>query len=365
MTLATTQPRTDNLPTIRPPRLPYHPMLEERFGIDKASWKALVEAIFPNAQSVESVILALSYCRARKLDPFKRNVHIVPVYSKAAGGMIDTVWPGIGELRTTAFRTKQFAGRDQTQFGPDVTKTFGGKEYTFPQWAQVTVYRMVNDQRVAFAGPQVYWEETYATQRNDSDVPNQMWGDRPRGQIDKCAEAAALRAAFPEEIGTDYIGEEVQHAPKRITSAVVEPVKRGANALAEELKARNGQEPHADDGEPLPASESLDGSGAPIAGEVDTGTGEIADESQIGADDDAQEIEAPQQPELPATLPKAASGSQDWIDNAIAILKPEGMTAVHAREKFHKLDKDAWKLLGRARQAEKYVALKSGEIWNQ
>src|SRR5690348_581336 len=64
------------------PRLPYHPAIEERFGVKAAEWKALVEAVFPLAQSVDSVVLALSYCKARKLDPFKRVVHIVPIWDK-------------------------------------------------------------------------------------------------------------------------------------------------------------------------------------------------------------------------------------------------------------------------------------------
>ena len=196
---------------LRGPRLPYHPLVEERFGIDRASWKALVEAIFPNATTVESVLLALSYCRARKLDPFKRNVHIVPIWSESMGAMVDTIWPGIGELRTTAFRTGEYAGRGATAVGPDITQTVGTVEVTFPEWAQVTLYRMVNGQRVEFCGPRVYWLETYAPQSRTNKSPNKMWATRTRGQLDKCAEAAALRCAFPEEIGGDYIPEEVQH----------------------------------------------------------------------------------------------------------------------------------------------------------
>jgi phage recombination protein Bet len=202
------------------PRIPYHPVIKERFGIDQTAWKSLVEAIFPGAQSMESVVLALSYCKARGLDPFKRCVHIVPIYNAQLKGMVDTIWPGIGELRTTAFRTGQYAGRSRTEFGPDITKRFeyrsdDGKgdpivtEVTFPEWAQVTVYRMVNGQRVDFAGPQVYWLETYAVTSKWNDTPNSMWQTRPRGQIDKCAEAAALRAAFPEEIGSEYTNDEV------------------------------------------------------------------------------------------------------------------------------------------------------------
>lgn len=200
-------------------RLPYPAIVFKAFGIEQGSWKALVEAVFPNATSAESVILALSYCRARKLDPFKKNVHIVPIWNKDLKRMVDTIWPGIGELRTTAFRTGEYAGRDDTEFGPDLTKKIGKAEVTFPEWAKVTVHRIVRGNRVSFAGPRVYWEETYATRGRDDDSPNDMWYNRPRGQLDKCAEAAALRAAFPEEVGSDYIPEEVQRGtPKFIPS---------------------------------------------------------------------------------------------------------------------------------------------------
>lgn len=214
------RPKPSQVPAIREARLPYHPLIQERFNIDKASWKALVEAVFPTATTIDSVLLALSYCRARKLDPFKRNVHIVPIWDRDRRCYVDTIWPGIGELRTTAFRTGCYAGRDKTEFGPTVKKLFkageNSVEVSFPEWAQVTVYRVVNGERVAFAGPQVEWLETYATVKHDSDVPNTMWATRPRGQLDKCAEAAALRAAFPEEI-SDYIPEEVQHGPVVVT----------------------------------------------------------------------------------------------------------------------------------------------------
>jgi hypothetical protein len=87
------------LMALKPPRLPYHEAVEERFGIDRAGWKALVEAIYPNAETADAIVMALSYCRARNLDPFKRPVHIVPMWSSVAGKMIETVWPGISELR--------------------------------------------------------------------------------------------------------------------------------------------------------------------------------------------------------------------------------------------------------------------------
>lgn len=172
------------------PRIPYHPVMQEKFGVDSTSWKSLVEAVFPNATTMNSVVLALSYCKARRLDPFKRCVHIVPIWSSDQKCMVDTIWPGIGELRTTAFRTGEYAGRAHTEFGPDVTKEWtsgdGKVSVTFPEWAQVTVFRMIKGQRVEFCGPRVYWLETYANKSRSDAAPNSMWQDRPRGQIDKC-----------------------------------------------------------------------------------------------------------------------------------------------------------------------------------
>ena len=203
-------------------RLPWHPAIGERFGIERSAWRALVEAVFPSAKTSEGVILALSYCKARNLDPFKRPVHVVPIWSREKKTYVETVWPGIGELRTTAFRTKLYAGCDETKFGPDIEKKWtissenqqGQSQQRevsviYPEWAQATVYRMVGDHRYAIPGPRVYWTETYATQGRNSPVPNDMWLKRPRGQLDKCAEAAALRRAFPEELGDEASVDEV------------------------------------------------------------------------------------------------------------------------------------------------------------
>jgi len=187
------------------PRLPYHPALQEKMGISSGEWNVLVDTVFPAAKTAGAVALAVSYCRARHLDPLKRVVHIVPIWDKDRGCMVETVWPGIAEHRTTAARTGQYAGHDSVEFGPEIERTFpdGDGEITvrFPEWAQMTVYRIVQGERCAFPGPKVRWLETYASKK--SDAPNSMWADRPYGMIEKCAESAALRGAFPEELGAE------------------------------------------------------------------------------------------------------------------------------------------------------------------
>jgi len=219
------------------PRLPFHPVVEERFGIDKSGWKVLVEAVFPAAASPDSIVMALAYCRARNLDIFKKPVQIVPIYDSKRGGMVDTVWPGIAELRTTAMRTGSFAGFEDTEYGPMIEEDLGGAVIRYPEWAQCTVYRLVAGQKVAFVGPKTFWIETYATKKRDTKAPNAMWAKRPRGQLEKCAEAAALRRAFPEEIGNEYAAEEVEGQ----AFGVRDVTQREAPNLAERLAAPTGE----------------------------------------------------------------------------------------------------------------------------
>ncbi|WP_293862308.1 phage recombination protein Bet [uncultured Alsobacter sp.] len=203
-----------NLPAVR---LPYDKSALTTYQVDEGEWKVLTEAIFPMAQSAQAVIMALGYCRARNLDIFKKPVHVVPMWSSEKQGYIETVWPGISEVRTTAFRTKQYAGIDEAIFGPDVEQTFTGttKKGTrsvtvrFPEWCRMTVHRVLGEHTKAFVGPKVYWTESYARVGN-TDLPNDMWAKRPRGQLEKVAEAAALRRAFPEELGNDYTAEEME-----------------------------------------------------------------------------------------------------------------------------------------------------------
>ena len=229
-------------------RLQYVPQLGESFGIDNVRWKVLTDAIFPNATTVESILMALTYCKARNLDIFKRPVHIVPMYSTAERKMIDTIWPSIAELRTTAARTGQYAGKDETIFGPEKTTKLGSSEITHPEWAQTTVYRMTQGVRYPFAGPKCYWLEYYAPAKREVKDPNDRWKRAVHGQIEKCAEAGALRAAFPEEIGNEYSAEEMEgqvimtnaddRTPsKRVPPPAVPPAQTEAKAAEPEPSA--------------------------------------------------------------------------------------------------------------------------------
>lgn len=287
---------------LHPPRLPYNHMIQENFGIDKMQWRSLVEAQYPNAKTIDAVVLVLSYCKSRNLDPMKKPVHIVPMWSSALGKMVDTVWPGIAEIRTTATRTGQYAGCDEAEFGLDITETFEGiaekweegrrvnkklvVELTYPEWCRFTVYKIVAGHRVKFVGPKVKWVETYATMGRDTSVPNSMWQDRPEGQIEKCAEAAALRRAFPEELGSTYAAEEMEG--KVIDSGGTQT----SSSIAEAIKAEDGPPdpgkvaPKPLDGEVLPPEKKDDVPRDAVGKTVehDKSTGEVDNERRENED---------------------------------------------------------------------------------
>ena len=182
--------------------------LTER-NIDTAVWTTLQNSVFPGAKD-ESILLAVDYCKARKLDILKKPCHIVPMsVTDATTGnknWRDVIMPGIYEQRITAFRTGQMAGQDEPVFGDTVT--FRGIEA--PEWCRVTVYRFINNERCAFSHTE-YFSEACATTKEGK--PNSMWSKRPRGQLAKCAEAGALRKAFPDELGGVITADEVNEEP--------------------------------------------------------------------------------------------------------------------------------------------------------
>ncbi len=184
-----------------------YPKTAAAAGISPEMWTVLSDSIYPGAQTAEGILLAYAYCKARNLDVMKKPVHVVSMWSTRVNGYVETVWPGVGELQTTAARTGLYAGLDEPVFGPEITKTFtalfdnGAKTITvtFPEWAKTTVYRIVQGVRCAFTEP-VYWEETFSRVGRQN-YPTEIWVRRPKAQLAKCAKAAALRAAFPEELG--------------------------------------------------------------------------------------------------------------------------------------------------------------------
>jgi phage recombination protein Bet len=196
--------------------------------------EVLRNSLYPGAQD-DSIKMIIGYCRASGLDPMQKPAHIVPIWDSKAGKMRDVVMPGIGLYRTQAARSGNYAGVTEPEFGPDVIESLGGVEITYPAWCKVIVKRaLANGAIVEFAAVE-RWKENYAVRggKDRSIAPNAMWQKRPYGQIAKCAEAQALRKAFPE-FGSAPTAEEMEgkeiYQERDITPQRHEPV------VAEEVK---------------------------------------------------------------------------------------------------------------------------------
>ncbi|HCL54390.1 phage recombination protein Bet [Pseudomonas fulva] len=180
-----------------------HPAMSE-----DALVEVLSGSLYPGAQR-NSVVMVLAYCKAAQLDPMLKPVHIVPIWSKSAGKMVDTVMPGVGLYRIQAARTGQYAGISEPEYGPAVTMNLGGVEVTFPEWCRITVRRQMTGGHVAEFTASERWLENYATAKKDTLAPNAMWLKRAYAQLAKCAEAQALRKAFPE-VGSAPTADEME-----------------------------------------------------------------------------------------------------------------------------------------------------------
>lgn len=223
-----------------------------RREVDTDTWNTLQNTIFPNAHP-SSILMAIDYCRARKLDILKKPVHIVPMPYKDGNDWKsrDVVMPGINEVRTTAMRTGQYAGVDRAEWGP-VVEVLGKK---VPEFCTYTVFRFVHGHKVPFPAT-VYFEEACGVTtdyKTKVKKLNAMWDRRPRGQLEKCAEAAALRKAFPEEIGNEYVPEEINTMGEGadVTARVVEPGANRTSAAADALREKLGLPDKSGEANPL------------------------------------------------------------------------------------------------------------------
>lgn len=168
--------------------------------------KVLRSSLYPGAKD-ESIKMVIAYCQAAGLDVMQKPVHIVPMLvatgEKDKDGwdkkeMRDVIMPGIGSYRTQAARSGSYAGVTEPEFGSSVSRKLGDADITYPEWCKITVKRAMPSGSIVEFTAMEFWTENYATKSNKVDTPNAMWKKRPYAQLAKCAEAQALRKAFPE-----------------------------------------------------------------------------------------------------------------------------------------------------------------------
>ena len=160
------------------------------------------------------------------LDPFKRQIYAIKY-----GGKVAYV-TGIDGYRATAERTKEhggtvYAGQDMPTWGPD-------DRDGHPQWAEVTVYRIVQGIRVPFPA-RAWWRDYDKAQRT-----NTIWKESPHNQLAVRAETIALRKGFPEGLSDLGLAEDYGRVINQQTGEIIEIAPSVAPQQA------SGPSPHAE-----------------------------------------------------------------------------------------------------------------------
>lgn len=146
--------------------------------------------------------LQLLFYQANKtgLDPLSKQIHLIKRWNSKLKKEVATIQTGIDGYRVIAERTGSYAGQDEPSF------EYAKRGDRIPLSASVTVYRIIMNQRVGFAATAFYDE--YVGLKKDGQ-PNSFWAKMPKGQLAKCAEALALRKAFPNDLSGIYTIEEM------------------------------------------------------------------------------------------------------------------------------------------------------------
>jgi len=160
--------------------------------------------IAPDLSDHELQLFALVAQRSG-LDPFAKQIYAVKRQGKV------TFQTGIDGYRSTAAKTTEYDGSDEPEYGDIIATPF-----PHPEWARVTVYRQRPDGTRRPQSATAWWNEFYP-----GESQGHMWKKMPRNQLAKCAEALALRKAFPYVLADIYTDAEMDQAGSPEAGALV------------------------------------------------------------------------------------------------------------------------------------------------
>jgi len=131
------------------------------------------------------------------LDPLTKQIHAIKRWDSQAGKETMAIQTGIDGYRLIADRTGKLGGIDDA--------IFDREDKDHPEKATVTVYKIINGEKCPFTAS-ARWQEYCAFKRDGT--PMALWKKMPYLMLGKCAEALALRKAFPADLTGIYTFEE-------------------------------------------------------------------------------------------------------------------------------------------------------------
>lgn len=178
---------------------------QDAFGKLTRSQIDLIKRTVAKGASDDELRLFVQVCKGANLNPFLRQVHLVPRWDTKIGREVRTIQVGIDGFRAIAESSGQYAGNDDPIFDGENEIEYGEKKnkVTVPLKAKVVVYKLMDGNRMPFSAT-ARWEEYYPGPKMGF-----QWHIKPYLMLGKCAEALALRKAFPKLLSGMYAAEEM------------------------------------------------------------------------------------------------------------------------------------------------------------
>lgn len=167
---------------------------------------ALVQLGVQNATEGDLAVF-LNYAQRTGLDPYARQIYMIGRNDRRSGTTKWTIQASIDGLRIVAQRSGQYAGQVGPEWcGPDGVWKDVWLHPSPPVAARVGVLRQ------GFAQPLYAVALTREYMQGFDGKPSGLWASKPAVMIAKCAEALALRKAFPMDLSGLYTAEEMSQA---------------------------------------------------------------------------------------------------------------------------------------------------------